>query len=45
MGEHWIIHNIFVTEEKKNCITLQQTYAHTLLAALGSLQACLCVFS
>lgn len=44
MGEPWIFHNIFVTVEKKNCIALQQTYAHSLHAALGSMPVCLCVF-
>lgn len=45
MGEPWIFHNIFITLEKENCIALQKTYAHTLHAALGSLQVCQCVFS
>lgn len=35
MGEPWIFHNIFVALEKKNCIALHQTYAHTLRATLG----------
>jgi len=37
-GEPRIFHNIFVTLERKNCIALHQTYAHTLHCR------CMCVF-